>query len=456
MATTKNFIIGALSTTAIALALTATPANAEIILSGGSDGWQFGFDGFVNVFGIDSNTKARSGGAAASTSGQTGAIMGTAGNQFTVGDGLMPETFGFNAHSPDINGNKINGRFSLEPSIGTGAYNNTSTSASNVMEVREAYASIGGAWGEFQGGKSLGIFGSQAIANDITLFGVGANAGSNGAPGNTTYGRIGYGYQYAAWNPNVRYTTPAWNGFKATGAIFSPTAIAYDQGTGTGSATGLRTPQLQGSVTWAGKAADAAISVWLNGMWQEASMVNSSSGGNIYNGNTYAKTNGQMVNVAGGELGGKVSYGPVDLVATGYWGNALSVTGVQMAHSATDANGQGENTYGGYVQAAYHFGQGTSVAASVGGNFADPTSIQQAAAGLSKNGANTVGGSGGGGGGAAYAATRTQESMYVVQVWHEVNKYFRVVAEYNNSAAYWNDSSAQRQQTGALGFVATW
>ena len=435
MATTKNFIIGALSTTAVALALTATPANAEIILSGGSDGWSFGFDGFINVFAIDSSGGKFGTGYASAANRQTSQFVSSVGNKFSVGDGLMPEAFGFNAHSPDINGNKVNARLSLEPGLGNGAFNATSSTNSSVLEVREAYASIGGAWGEFQAGKSLGIFGSQAIANDITLFGVGGGAGAGANAGTTTLGRIGYGYQYAGWQPNIRYTTPAWNGIKLVVGVFNPNAIAYDSTVSSSTTASLtRTPKIEGGASWAGKVFDATVSVWANGVWQEATTTAAST---TFNGITYAYGNGKTISTSGGELGTKIAYGPVDVVLSGYGGSALAVNGFQTGASATDASGSAEGTYGGYVQAVYHFGQGTSIGGSYGGNFANDTSIQQAAARAGTSG------------------TLTQESMWVLQVWHEINKNFRVLAEFNNSAAYWNDTASQRQNTGALGIVAT-
>ena len=59
-------------------------------------------------------------------------------------------------------------------------------------------------------GRSLGIHQSNAILNDMTLFGVGtfANNGAN----TTTLGRIGAGYVYADWYPQFTWTTPGFAG----------------------------------------------------------------------------------------------------------------------------------------------------------------------------------------------------------------------------------------------------
>ena len=69
--------------------------------------------------------------------------------------------------------------------------------------------------------KILGIFGSTAILNDMTLLGVGSMVVFT-AWYTTTLGRIGTGYVYADWIGQIAYTTPNMNGFQATLGITQP------------------------------------------------------------------------------------------------------------------------------------------------------------------------------------------------------------------------------------------
>jgi hypothetical protein len=61
--------------------------------------------------------------------------------------------------------------------------------------------------GEFKLGRDIGLFGSEGILNDITLLSVGT-PGGNVAPSNTSLGRIGVGYIYTDFQPQITYTTP--------------------------------------------------------------------------------------------------------------------------------------------------------------------------------------------------------------------------------------------------------
>jgi predicted porin len=76
-------------------------------------------------------------------------------------------------------------------------------------------------WGSIKLGKDIGIFASNAILNDMTLLGVGAQ-GIATSGHSTTLGGIGTGYIYAAWKGQVAYTTPNFNGFQATVGLTNP------------------------------------------------------------------------------------------------------------------------------------------------------------------------------------------------------------------------------------------
>ena len=88
------------------------------------------------------------------------------------------------------------------------------------IDLRQVFGTVGTpTFGSVKIGRDLGLFGSDAILNDATLLGMGSPLTTN-APRNTTLGRIGIGYVYADWIPQITYTTPDFNGFTASiGAV---------------------------------------------------------------------------------------------------------------------------------------------------------------------------------------------------------------------------------------------
>ena len=60
-----------------------------------------------------------------------------------------------------------------------------------TMNIRETSLTVSGFFGSVLMGRSLSIHQSNAILNDMTLFGVGVNSGNIAG---TTLGRIGVGY----------------------------------------------------------------------------------------------------------------------------------------------------------------------------------------------------------------------------------------------------------------------
>jgi predicted porin len=76
--------------------------------------------------------------------------------------------------------------------------------------------------GEFMLGRNIGLFGADAILNDMTLPGVGGGNGNYAAPANTSLGSIGLGYIYTDWLAQINYTTPSIGGVKFTLGVFDP------------------------------------------------------------------------------------------------------------------------------------------------------------------------------------------------------------------------------------------
>jgi hypothetical protein len=427
-------------------------ARAEIVLMGNDPaGWVFSVDGFLNAFVTQSGAEklpVKAGGTYVTPAFSIGSNVGSSSH---VTSGFVPESFGFNVKSPDIDGNKLSARLSLQTSInnpGSHAWDSdgAATGATPGL-IREAYLTWGGKWGEVQAGKSLGIFGGQAILNDMYIFGVGSGLNSNGQPYNafnTTTGGIGYGYTYAGWNGNIRYTTPTFlGGAKATIGVFEPNSIssAVVAASGTASSTAntvtaskTRSPRFEGGVNWAGKIGEATLATYLNGTWQTASFAGQAP--TLLAGTSFT-ANGSSVNIYGGELGGKLTYGPVDFVAHVYGGPGMGLSGAQLSFDSLDLTGKANTGYGYYVQAAYNFGQGTSLSGRYGSSYIDQTSYQK------KQATNLT-------------YNMTEKDMAGVMLTHVVNKWVRLVGEYDYVTNSWADDASQHEHIGAAGIVVTY
>jgi predicted porin len=91
------------------------------------------------------------------------------------------------------------------------------------LDVRQVFLTFGNKdMGTVMAGRNIGLFGADAILNDMTLLGVGAGNGPYAAPANTSLGSIGLGYIYTDWLSQIDYTTPDLMGLKATVGIFDP------------------------------------------------------------------------------------------------------------------------------------------------------------------------------------------------------------------------------------------
>jgi predicted porin len=140
-------------------------------------------------------------------------------------------TFGI---STTQNGIDIAAHFGLYPGIASNDGGSPNLQASggptNVglsttgLDVRQVFMTFGNKdMGTFTLGRNFGLFGFDAIINDMTLPGVGvAGSASTAAPSNTTLGSIGFGYIYTDTLAQMDYTTPDFSGFNVTVGIFDP------------------------------------------------------------------------------------------------------------------------------------------------------------------------------------------------------------------------------------------
>jgi hypothetical protein len=224
------------------------------------------------------------------------------------------------------------------------------------IDLRQVFGTIGTpTFGSVKVGRDLGLFGSDAILNDATLLGMGSPL-STSSPSNTTLGRIGVGYVYADWIPQVTYTTPDFNGFTASIGAFTPlNAYNYAGAAGTtvgatvaeysSTLTGQELPMLQGQVKWKGNIAPgAALTVSGDAVWQQHKA-------DSYTGSVSALADGATANSWGVDGFGKLDIDGFSFVAYGYYGEGLGTTG--LFYDGFDYAGNARKSYGGYAQASY-------------------------------------------------------------------------------------------------------
>jgi hypothetical protein len=225
------------------------------------------------------------------------------------------------------------------------------------IDLRQVFGTVGTpTFGSVKMGRDLGLFGSDAILNDATLLGMGSPLTTN-APRNTTLGRIGIGYVYADWIPQVTYTTPDFNGFTAsigaftpliTADIFSGSASGSFNGPVSATVTGAQAPMVQGQLKWKGAIAPAVnLTVSADGLWQEH-RVDSSAG--VFS-DYIDLPQSAAVQSWGADGFGKLDLYGFSFVAYGYYGKGLGTTG--LFFDAFDVLGDPRTSYGGYAQGSY-------------------------------------------------------------------------------------------------------
>ncbi|MEP6548169.1 MAG: porin [Gammaproteobacteria bacterium] len=319
-----------------------TRALAGIDVQAGD--WKIDFSGNVNAFYVSASCDDPS-----STSSVTGGLACTGDHSSSVRNGLLPAALVFSATSRQANfdvGVTIGFYPGINSSLG-GAANgagNPSALQSPGIDARQAFFTFGDAsWGTVKLGRDIGLFGKDAILDDMTLLGVGTASG-NAAPSNTSLGRIGIGYIYTDWEPQITYTTPSFSGFTGSIGVFQP----LDPLDGTGYAA-HNSPQIQAGLgyAWGDPKTDSVTGkVWFDVVSQTLRL---SSGAVV--------APGQADGYTGTAFDGGVKIGVAGFegVLYGYSGKGVGTTGLYLL--ATSATGQKRDSDGGYIQATYKFDQ---------------------------------------------------------------------------------------------------
>ena len=374
-----------------AVLASASVANAGITWDAGE--WTVDMNGNVNAFAIVADNKDTVAAQGAMTNAESNDSTAT-----SINTGLLPSWLGFTANTRQ---NDID--TSVTISFQPGASTTGALAGGGGAENRQAFLTFGDkSWGSVKVGKDLGIFGSTAILNDMTLLGVGSQGvvGSSGGT-TTTLGRIGTGYIYADWNGQIAYTTPNMNGFQATIGVMQPwnaTASGGLSGAGAGNTDEFGF-QGQASFSWTG---DFAGKVWAGFFSQEVTGLTQNDGLTPAVSAAAATTDDRA---SAFEAGVSTSIYNINLVAYGYSGEGVGTTG--LLRDGYSTTGASRDSDGGYVQATYVIPTGTKLGVSYGVSNLD-TAAGEAATNLVE-----------------------ENEMLTVGAYHPLTKHLNLVAEYS-------------------------
>jgi predicted porin len=303
--------------------------------------WKFTANGNVNVHYIGSQCEEET------TPVVTGglACRGAAGEDTTssISNGLLPAALAIGA-STTQKGFDLGVVFGFYPGVSTNdgspnlqqgaALLNTALGTTGI-DMRQVFMTFGNdSMGKFLLGRNIGLFGADAILNDMTLPGVGAGNGNYATPANTSLGSIGLGYIYTDWLAQIDYTTPDFAGFKITIGIFDPLEPVAQQGPPGTPAPPESTPGFHGKVAYT-----------RDNLYFSASVISQQHNG---------VTDATDFDSLGFDIGGKVTFGSLEALAWYYQGEGLGTTALFLF--GTSAAGEERDSDGFLAQVTYKFG----------------------------------------------------------------------------------------------------
>lgn len=353
-----------------------------------------------------------------------GGLSCTGGTTSDIRNGLLPAAFIISAATTQSDFD-IGFTFGFFPGInnrvdgGVNGVNNNVALGTAGTDFRLTYLTFGQeSWGNFLIGRNIGIFGRDAILLDQTIAGVGGNLGAP-TPPNTSLGRIGVGYIYADFQPQITYTTPNISGFQASIGVFQPLdsiSFAADAGAPlSGTATEHTEPQFQGGLSFARSdlfGGQGDIKLWTGTVYQKQGAENNTQQG--HTGRAY-------------EFGAKAGFENAELVGYYYFGDGIGTTGYFF--DSVDPNGNTRDSDGFYVQGSYNLFQKAKLAVSYGQSNLDRA-----------------------GGEARSSLIKTNES-FIYGLYYHLTKSLQLVAEYTDQESEAHNGNKDEENTLSLGAV---
>jgi hypothetical protein len=220
-------------------------ANAGVVLKTDS-GWETSIHGSIPVFAISSDHDDSE-------------------TAFRVASGFNPANLNFNVAAPTINGLTVSGHFQIDTHLNgpKGVQNG------GLFESRVAKIQIAGDFGSVTVGKDFGVFNTSAIGDKASQGGVGW-LGGGADTGNATGGRIGTGYVYANFNPQVKFASNNYNGFAFKVAVINPEE-PQDAEIETDS------PRFEAQINYSSEFDGGGISLWTGFLQQNVSVMGATS-----------------------------------------------------------------------------------------------------------------------------------------------------------------------------------
>jgi len=319
-----------------ALALgSASAAHAEIGFKAGA--WDLSFSGNVNGFftrnSCDNSAAIVNGGLACNNAGGS--------KEVAIESGLLPSALVFGGKSSQ-SGWDIGVTIGFYPGLNDGGPGSGKRGLStSTIDLRQNFLTFGDKnVGTIKVGKDIGLFGSDAILADMTLLGVGS-AGAFGG-GNTTLGRIGVGYIYTDWIPQISYTSPKYGGFQYSAGVFQGVDLVSTANANSATLTGHEQPGLQakGSYEWTGSVGGKA---WVSALSQK--VKDRAPPGSSISGQAF-------------DLGAKVNVAGFEGVLYAYSADGIGTEAIGFdAAAVVGGNLEKRKSKGGYVQGTYKFGK---------------------------------------------------------------------------------------------------
>jgi predicted porin len=282
----------------------------------------------------------------------------------SIRNGLLPSNFSVSIKTQQ-QGYDVGATFGFYPGLnsvsntgGANSAGNPSALGTSGIDFRQQFITVGtSTMGTFKGGRDIGLFGAQAILNDFSLLSVGT-PGSNAAPSNTSFGRIGLGYVYTDFMPQFTYISPSFNGFQGSLGLFTP-LDAVNFSSVSGQLTGHDQPGVQGQLVYDADMGNVKTKVWTSFITQKLESANDQQ----------ALSKGESIQARGFDLGTNLGLGPANLVLYGYTGKALGSTG--LFFDAVSQDGKARDSHGFYAQGTYQFMERFTAGLSYGASYLD-------------------------------------------------------------------------------------
>jgi len=323
--------------------------HAEIGFKAGA--WDLSFSGNVNGFmtrnSCDNSATAVNGGLACNN--------GVGGSkELAIESGLLPSALVFGAKTSQ-SGLDIGVTLGFYPGITSSATGKHGIGASTI-DMRQNFLTFGDKTvGTVKVGRDIGLFGSDAILADMTLLGVGSGGAFLG--GNTTLGRIGVGYIYTDWIPQISYTSPKYGGFQYSAGVFQGMDVfPFSGNANSASLTAHEQPGLQakGSYEWTGTVGGKA---WVSALNQKVKARAGDATPPPPVGGTPIPA-GLSVSGQGFDAGAKVNVGGFEGVLYGYSADGIGTTAIGFDAAAFVGGTLAKRkSKGGYAQGTYKIGK---------------------------------------------------------------------------------------------------